>query len=255
MITKIIIPEEYNISKIMFMGSIDLTVLPDSRIVPLFGPNGVGKTTLLKAVQTGLQQIYSPFDDDKDDPYMLELLEKEKRKYGCEVITDGAPYKLLGYFNSEDNLRSRKPRSIGDDFDPYLLNARFDARSVSEGQSIVYSLLDLFDLIGTGKDSLQPDGRDIIVLIDEFDSGLSIDNIGIMMRKLKNTLRKRNDVQVVFSFNNPYILTFFSDVISLYDGTVRHMETTKDMLDEINRNKKLFDKARRKSDGRPKIYE
>ena len=50
MINKIIFPENYKISNIMFCKEIDCTKLSDKRVVPLFGPNGIGKTTLLSAL-------------------------------------------------------------------------------------------------------------------------------------------------------------------------------------------------------------
>ena len=65
----------------------------------------------------------------------------------------------------------------------------------------------------------------------------------------------REKLQVFLSFNSPRILKYFPYVISMYDGKVREMHTDEDMLAEIKLNKKLFDKARKKANGMPKVFE
>lgn len=251
MIEQVIFPEEYEKSQIMFFRETDFTKLPNMQVVPLFGPNGAGKTTMLDAILHTLrhQEVYKRLikDTDGDVDFYKSEFEREKRKAGCEVITDGREMKLLGYKNTVDNLRYK---NVG--FDPYLLNAHFDAQSVSEGQSIVYSLFDLFELL---KEGAAEDETDNIVFLDEMDSGLSIDNLDMFLRKIKNIVRKRSDVQFIMSFNNPRVLKFFPYVISMYDGEVRELHSDEDMLAEMKRNKKMFDRARRKANGRPKIYE
>ena len=252
MIERVIFPEEYKKSQIMFFKEADFTSLPNTQVVPLFGPNGVGKTTMLDAILHTLrhEEVYKRLTSDNDDgaaDFYKSEFDREKHKAGCEVITDGREMKLLGYKNSVDNFRSK---NVG--FDPYLLNARFDAQSVSEGQSIVYSLFDLFELL---KEGAAEDETDNIVFLDEMDSGLSIDNLDTFMRKIKNIVRKRSDVQFIMSFNNPRVLKFFPYVVSMYDGKVKELHSDEDMLAEMKRNKKMFDRARRKTNGMPKIYE
>jgi hypothetical protein len=41
----------------------------------------------------------------------------------------------------------------------------------------------------------------------------------------------------------------------MYDGTFIDLHTDEDMLAEINKHKKMFDKVRKNSRGRPKIPE
>jgi hypothetical protein len=41
----------------------------------------------------------------------------------------------------------------------------------------------------------------------------------------------------------------------MYDGSVLTLHTDEDMLAEIKKHKAIFDKARKNSKGRPKIYE
>ncbi len=269
MINTIKIPKEYYISNIIFPETIDFTLLPDKRIAPLFGPNGAGKTTILKAIddtidilsgedspQNAISRLVADLRHKGDEEaYLKSLIDRDLKSKGLVIESDGTPMRVLRYFNKSDNLRHRQARNYMESFDPFFIKGRWDAQSVSEGQSIVYSLFDLFDLIGTGKNALKEEGHQLLVLLDEIDSGLSLDNIGMFMRKLKNSLKKRNDIQVIFSFNNPYILEFFPDVVSMYDGTVVHMETAKDILNEIKKNKEMFNKARKKSDGRPRVFD
>ena len=262
MINRIIFPENYNLSDIMLFSEADLTMLPDRRIVPLFGPNGAGKTTILSALSNtlygklSLEHLLSQKDTDEfSASFYKEENKKKDEKKGCILKMDKRSYKVLCYKNSTDNYRIREARSYMESFNPYLLNARFDAQSLSEGQSIIYSIWDLFDILKPGKDMVSVSEGDVIVLIDEMDSGLSIDNIDMFMKRLRNILKKRNDVQFFISFNNPRILKYFPYVLSMYDGNVLEMHSDEDMIAEIRKHKKSFDKARKKSDGRPKVFE
>lgn len=238
MITKIEVKENTPLSKIMFCKEINLAKLPDPRIVPLFGPNGAGKTTLLKALEKKCSR--EPFSA-KESGLILEH-------------TEQAMY-LFAYRNSTDNFRNRESRSIMESYDPYFINARFDASSVSEGQSIIFSAIDLLDGLKPGKKSFKQEGTGMLVLLDELDSGMSIDNIDLCMRKIKYALsRSGDDLQIFLAFNSPRVLKHFPYVISLYDGEVHEMHTDEDMLREINAHKKMFDKTRKKSNGKPKVF-
>lgn len=231
MITKIEIVPKTREADILLFDKLDLDSLPNERIVPLFGPNGVGKSTLLDG---------------------LLKASEGNRNAGVKAKINKKTV-VFSYRNSEDNLRVRKPKTYMESFDPFLLKAKFDAGSVSEGQSIMYSIYDLIDGIGTSKNAMKYEGKDIVVLIDELDSGLSIDNLDRILKKLKYSTERRKDVQIVFSFNNPYVLRYFPDVVSLFTGEVIHLETTEDMLNEIEKHKD-FRKIRYYSNGKPKVF-
>lgn len=233
MINKITVVPDSRASRIFFFKEMDITKLPDPRIVPLFGPNGVGKSTLINAIINAGIARHPQIVIDRTSENM----------------------QVYAYENSKDNFKNREARSYGEAFDPFFLNSRFDARSLSEGQSIIYSAFDLLDGLKPGKDMFGSEAPETLVLLDEIDSGMSIDNIDTAMRKIKYALSKRNDFQVFMSFNSPRILKHFPDVISMYDGSVLTMHTDEDMLDEIKKHKVVFDKIRKNSKGRPRIYE
>lgn len=218
-------------TQILLCNELHIDELPNPRIVPLFGPNGIGKSTVINSLLSCA--------NNKENEFFVERT--------------SAPMIVLGYCDRKDNFRIREPRDMDEAYSPSFFNRRFNANSISEGQSIVYSIMGLFDIIGTGKNAIHNEGKEYLVVIDEIDSGMSIDNLDKLMRKLKNTAKKREDVQVIFSFNNPFILRYFPDVLSLYTGQPIHLETIDDMLAEIKAHEKEFRKIRYKANGTPKI--
>ncbi len=226
-----VIPDTFA-SDVFFWKEMDFTKLPNKKIVPLFGPNGIGKSTLIKEI-LGTNEGYVK---------------------GIKSTTDGKNMMMYSYSNSVDNLKNRKPRSIAESYDPFLMACRFEANSISEGQSVIYSAFDLLDGLKPGSGSFASDDAETLILIDEIDSGLSIDNIDLAMEKIKSAITKRDDIQVIMSFNSPRVLKHFPYVISMYDGSVLELHTDEDMLAEIKRHKKDFDKIRKDSSGRPKVF-
>lgn len=211
---------------ILFFKEADLFQFK-SRVVPLFGPNGAGKSTLIKGIED--HSIYI----DRDDRDL----------------------EIFSYQNSRDNFKSRKSRNFLEEYDPGFMNARFDAQRVSEGQSVIYSMLDLLDGFKKNGQLKYENNHDYLVLLDEIDSGISIDVIDFIMRKIKWIVQHRTDVQFIFSFNSPRVLKHFPQVLSMYDGKMIELHTEDDMLKVINDHKKEFNKVRKKSNGRPKIYD
>ena len=224
MIKSITIKDQSFLEDILFFKTADFSQF-DNRVVPLFGPNGAGKSTLIQSI--------------------------ENRSLEIELTR---PTLIFSYQNGRDNFKIREPRTYAEAFDPAFVNARFDAKAISEGQSIMYSMFDL--LYGFMKNGGLPpqEGKDIAVLLDEIDSGMSIDNIDITMRKLKYIVSHRPDVQFIMSFNSPRVVKHFPQVLSMYDGTMIELHNDDEMLAEINRHKKMFNKARKNSRGRPKIF-
>lgn len=233
MVDKIVIKPVEPLCKILFFEEVCFSQF-ENRVIPLFGPNGVGKSSFIKA------------------------LEEHGKNHGTFLTvtkTNDKPIRFFSYINGKDNLKSSgKPRNHTLLFDPKYLKMQWDARSLSEGQSVIYSLYDLLDGLKPGKNGFDlDDGIDYLICLDEIDSGLSIDNIDVTMRKIKNII-KRPNIQIVFSFNSPRVLKWFPDVLSMYDGVAIHLETEDDMMREIRNHKKEFDKIRKRK-GRPKVFE
>lgn len=229
MIKKIKVQPDSKTSKILFFQEADLEQFSCPRnVIPLFGPNGVGKSTLLGSL-------------DNQEEIKLTLEPGIKTNY-------------YSYMDGRDNFKIRRPRSINESFDPNFMMHQWNARSLSEGQSILYSVMDLMDGFGSDDISVE-EGTDYTIILDEVDSGLSIDNIDMIMRKIKRIVSKRNDVQIIFSFNNPRVLKHFNHVLSMYDGKMIRLEDEEDMARVIREHKQEFDKIRKKSNGRPRVFE
>ena len=259
MINKVEIIKGTSTSEIMFFDSCDFSKLPNKRIVPLFGPNGSGKTTLINSMVGYLNAVRLREQVKDKDPDLLKIADEDfsrsVKKAGCVLELDNKKHMWLCYTNSIDNFAHRESRSIRESYDPRLLGMRFDARSLSEGQSIVYSLYDLIDMLSTGKNGQRVIGGDILAFIDEMDSGLSLDNLDMFLKKLKYYTNRREDLQVILSFNNPRMLKYFPYVISMYTGEVLELHSEEDMLAEFKKHEKAFNKARKLSNGRPRVYE
>lgn len=224
MITRIKVRPDSFEEEVLFFKEVDLTQFKN-RVIPLFGPNGVGKSTLIKALES--QKV---------------------------VVETNRPTKFFSYQNARDNFKVREARTYAEAYDMSFFSAKFDAKAISEGQSIIYSMFDLLDGLKPSGELKPVEGKDMLIVLDEIDSGMSIDNIDTTMRKIKYLISHRNDLQFIMSFNSPRVVKHFPQVLSMYDGQMIELHTDEDMLDEINKNKKMFDKARKNSRGRPKIF-
>lgn len=226
MITCVEIPDDTSyIGNILFFKSADLTQF--DHVVPVFGPNGIGKSTFLKAI-----------------------LDSSRARGGHGLrVKCSAKTSVYSYFNGSDNFKSCEAKSYDECLTPMYIKMKWDSQKMSEGQSIIHSM---FPLLSSNFSDLV---SDFTILLDEADSGLSIDNIDTMMRKIKSMIRKYPKVQIIFSFNSPRVLKWFPKVLSMYDGSAIEMHSDDDMLAEIRKHKKEFDKARKKSNGMPKSFD
>lgn len=231
-----VIPDSFE-DYILMVKEFDFTKMPDIRFIPIFGANGVGKTVLLRAIAGD-----SPRQFIRPGAKSVELITDKKTE-------------CYSYIGSTDNFKVRQASTCHQAFDPMFLSMKLDARDLSEGQSIIYSLFDLLKGASkAGDDFFEPgDNADKLIIIDEMDSGLSIDNIDAAMRYVKQSLKNRTDTQFIISFNNPYLLHHFDTVLSMYDGNPVTLHDDKEMLVEIKKWKKQLDKLRKKSDGSFKI--
>lgn len=291
MITDITIRPDTRSSKILFFDHADLTLLPDPHIIPLFGANGAGKSTLLDAIKSDadyrsrktvienhIAELRSEQEDDGQDEYLVdkgftynvfrslgsgrdeiefyrEQLVKEQKKRQAECsFSDERYYRCCLYRDSESNFSGNGFLGTKDAYNPVRLSLYYDAESLSEGQSVMYSVKDFLKLL-LNDESLHKDGHGLIILLDEIDSGLSLDNIDYVCGKLKRIIRKWDDIQIFLAFNSPEILRYFPYVLSMYDGTVKDLKNADIMREEIKKNKAVLDKARKRSNGEYRIFD
>lgn len=265
MIRKINVTPNTTASKILFFKETDLNALPDRRIVPLFGANGSGKTTLLKEIEYAIQfsKEENSKEPENEEEAFLRALKKTrlgiKHNPQIKLVTDKAPTMFYRYRNGTDNFKVMQPRSYMESFDPAYMVRRYDAGALSEGQSLVYSveglLKGMLPSTKTRESFIEDNSMHVIVLLDEIDSGLSLDNLDHCMRIIRQVLKKRKNVQFIMSFNNPYVLNYFPYVISMYDGKMKRLCDTDDALNELKKNQKMLDKSRKKSNGEYRIFE
>ena len=89
--------------------------------------------------------------------------------------------------------------------------------SLSEGQSIIFSIQDFLEYL----ENNLPYENDVsnVILMDEIDSGLSVDNIKYVMDRVNNILSERKDIQMFISFNNYAVCENNpNNVLSMYTG-------------------------------------
>ena len=262
MINEIKVKPNTTASHILFFDNIDLTQLPNRRIVPLYGANGSGKTTLLKEIHFAM---YERGEDKTGDDIGDRISKALKRQHAgvehnsqIEIKCDDEKTVYYKYRNGQDNFQVMEPKSYTQSFDPMFINLKFNAKSLSEGQSIVYSVEDLLKgmLRSTKRHEsfIEDDNTHAVVLLDEIDSGLSIDNLDRMLKIIQKVLRQGRNIQFFMSFNNPYVIKYFPDVISMYDGNIHHFDNMEEMLEDLKANQNMLDKAR-KSRGKYKIFD
>lgn len=188
----------------------------------LFGGNGVGKSTLIKAI-LGNEDFHG--------------------QYKGKIDTDKAPM-LYEYINSNQNARElmggrNKHMKYLDYFDPRNLATTFNAQELSEGQSIIYTIQEFLHL---AKQVDDPGGS--VFVIDEIDSGLSADNIIWFCNQVKKITDKDQKLQFIIAFNNFEVCNCFGGVVTdMYTGeirTIKDYNEYKQLL--VSRRKNLLEK-------------
>ena len=206
MIKSISINKGSNLEEILFFNKMNL-----EQVTLLFGANGVGKSSLIKGI-----------------------LKQKEIKFNCDKET-----KLYSYINNEQNFRNMNKNSnlsYEDMFNPYLINKKYNADELSEGQSIIYSLQDIFELCMQIKD----DSNDSVILLDEIDSGLSVDNVEYLSDKIKEITDKYSNIQFIIAFNNFEFCRNFPKVFNMYNGEYITIESYDQYRNIINSNREML---------------
>lgn len=211
MIKSISINKDSNLKEILFFNKMKL-----EQVTLLFGGNGIGKSSLIKGI-----------------------LKQKEVKFNCDKET-----KLYSYINTEQNFRNMEKNSnlsYKDMFNPYLIKQKFDASELSEGQSIIYSLQDIFELC----EQIKEDNNDSVILLDEIDSGLSIDNVAYLSDEIKEIANNYSNIQFIIAFNNFEFCRNFPKVFNMYDGEYVNIENYDYYRDIINSNREMLLKKRK----------
>lgn len=234
-----VIKSENSLEKeLLLTKKFDLALMPKLNFIPIIGANGCGKSTLLRCLSNHGKGVYG---------------------HQALDISITRPTDVYRYLNSKDNFKIKAPSDKIRGFDVVELADRYYSSRLSEGMGMVHSYMPLLD--GLHNDAIpKNDDRDILIILDEFDSGLSLDNIDIVMNKIIDISIKRQDIQFIFSFNNPFILHYLSYcdnmLLSMYDGKPVHIVTDSGLLRFYRRkdNTRKFNKRRFDEDGEYIIY-
>lgn len=150
----------------------------------LFGGNGVGKTTLLNGI------VNSKLDIDTSKELIIKT-----------------------YTNSKDNFRHIDKVSYTN-YGRALLQ-KVKANEMSEGQSIIYSLLSYIE--NAKEVAIQNQDKTVVLVLDEIDSGLSAENINMILHILLDFL-KIDNTQLFISSNHYHFVYVFKKVFNMYTG-------------------------------------
>lgn len=165
----------------------------------LYGCNGSGKSTL------------------------IELLnDKKLREENLEI--DGEFNNVACFINSADNC-TRKKISIFQDDKTFLqeCSEKIHIGSKSEGQAIIYSAIHNFLYSEKVKNA-------DLILIDEIDSGLSIDNINIICNLLQDICKNK---QVIVACNNYHFAYNSKKIINMLTGNKDTVNNYEEFVNKI----------------------
>ena len=87
--------------------------------------------------------------------------------------------------------------------------------------------------------------EDIIVLIDEMDSGLSIENINMLLHLIVDMCKEFENIQFFISTNHYHYTYVFKDVLNMYDGTWIRIESYEEYFQRLNEGIQIFNRAGR----------
>ena len=177
----------------------------------LFGGNGVGKTTFLKAVRDG-----------------KVTLEHDNKK---EIV-------IYSFTNSEDNTRVNKRKEIAE-MDEFV--KAFNVNHYSEGQSIIHYVLSFLQDIK----ELETD-KQIVVLLDEIDSGLSAENINMLLWQIKELMETKH-VQFFISSNHYQFVHAIKLVLNMYEGTYKEIQSYEEFFNLLNDGIQVMNKSGKRS--------
>lgn len=179
----------------------------------LFGGNGVGKSTFLNGIITNNLDLVSD----------RELV-------------------ILKYINSEDNCKGYKFDNNFKDMNQAL--KIFNSSGYSEGQTMLNHLLPFIKNI---KDVANKNkNKTIIVVLDEIDSGLSIENINLFLHLINESLNDFENIQFFISTNHYHFTYVLKDVINMYDGTWIRINSYEEYFELLNKGIQIMHTSKKR---------
>ena len=175
----------------------------------LFGGNGVGKTTLLNAIKNSKIEL----NMDKD------------------II-------IKSYTNSVDNtkINNNKDLITKEDFIKAV-----NIKQYSEGQSIMNYVLSFFAAIKEFKTD-----KDIVILLDEVDSGLSAENINVLLWQIKDLINTKN-VQFFIATNSYHWTYVLGKVLNMYTGEYININSYEEYFNILNKGIQIMNKSKKRN--------
>lgn len=169
------------------------------RLNILFGGNGVGKTTFLNAIRDNKVS----FETDNNQEVLIK-----------------------SYTNSIDNMKiNSKDRELKTMKQVQIV---YNSSSLSEGQTIIHYVLNFLQEIKDLKTDKQ-----IVVLLDEVDSGLSVENINFLLWQIKDLIEKKN-VQFFISSNHFHFVYAQKMVLNMYTGKYTKIDSYEEYFELLN---------------------
>lgn len=175
------------------------------RLNILFGGNGVGKSTLLN--------------------YIINN----------NIETDSHDYIVKSYINSRDNSNINRNKELATATD--FIKA-INCNSYSEGQAILHNLLSFLQDIK----ELKTD-KTIIVCMDEIDSGMSAENINMILWQITELLDTHDNIQFFISCNNYHFVYCFKEVLNMYTGKYIKINSYEEYFELLNEGIKLMNES------------
>ena len=159
------------------------TLTLTNKVTVLSGPNGYGKTTLMRELKTALKANGAiQFDNN---PRSRKLSFSASGIFQDKNIDQDATIGFLSYDSHDDDYsRTISSNLFNENFEQVALR-----KTSSEGQNNLLSLADLFDnaqAIAKEHQNL----RHLILFVDGIDSGLSIDILRFIIDTLNDKLKQ-----------------------------------------------------------------
>lgn len=174
------------------------------RLNILFGGNGVGKSTLLNYISNN--------NIETDENYIVKT-----------------------YINSENNSKLNTNKDLKSTAE--FIRA-VNCSSYSEGQAILHNLLSFLEDI---KEMNTEDN--VVVCMDEIDSGLSVENINMILWQIKEILDTKDNIQFFISCNNYHFVFVVKEVLNMYDGNYIKIKSYEEYFKLLNEGIQIMAKS------------